>query len=161
MARADPRAIVTVEILVKRDEILPVRVGLKFLRAAENRPAAVFVAEKNPRESMGNLTRDFPEVEHLAGPCRALDLVAVTKKEMKFLQRFNEQKIHWEPDRSAPIGIAAKQTGGRFRGLVIDPIFHAVSLEHIRVIVVKARERAYAVGRKKFIFIQHIAQHPC
>ena len=129
MAGADARAIVAVEVFVKRDEIPPVRIVLKFLRTAENRPAAVFVAEKNPRESLGNFACDLPQIEHFAGACRAFDFVAVAKEVMKLLQRFNEQKIHREPDRPAPIGVAAEQSGARLRRLVIDAVFRAVAPE--------------------------------
>src|SRR5262249_44801241 len=89
------------------------------------------------------------------------DLVAVAEEEMKFLERFNEQKIYREPDRSAPVGVAAKQAGARLRRLVIDPVLHAIRLERIGMIPVKTRQRPDAVGRKKLIFIQHVVQHPC
>ena len=40
VAGADAGAVVAVEVFVERHEIAPMRVVLKFLRAAENRPAA-------------------------------------------------------------------------------------------------------------------------
>jgi hypothetical protein len=52
MARADAGAVVTVEILMKGDEVSPVGISLKLLRAAEDRPPSVFVAQKDARESL-------------------------------------------------------------------------------------------------------------
>src|SRR6266536_1190104 len=41
MAGADSGPVIAVEVLVEQDEIFPVRIVLKFLHAAEHRPAAV------------------------------------------------------------------------------------------------------------------------
>ena len=43
-----------------------------------------------------------------AGSRRALHLEIVAVVVMEFLQRFDDQEIDREPDRSAPVGIAAE-----------------------------------------------------
>ena len=80
----------------------------------------------------------------------------VAKKEMKLLQRFNEQKIHWEPDRSARLKVAAEQAGARLRRLSRPDIPCHRPLAYTGDRGEKREERADAVGRKKFILIQHI-----
>src|SRR5271157_3948818 len=46
MACSQTSAIISVEILVEQDVILPVRIGLKFLRSPVNRSTASLVAEE-------------------------------------------------------------------------------------------------------------------
>jgi hypothetical protein len=52
MAGANACAVVTMETLVKGDEVSPIGVSLKLLRAAEDRPPSVLVAKKNARQSL-------------------------------------------------------------------------------------------------------------
>src|SRR5689334_12522674 len=47
MAGADAGAVVTMEILMEGDQITPVRIILKFLFVAENRPSLIGVEQKN------------------------------------------------------------------------------------------------------------------
>ena|SRR5215831_3922007 len=47
MARAEAGAIITMEILVKQDQVAPVRVFLKLPRAAVYRPPAIPVPEED------------------------------------------------------------------------------------------------------------------
>src|SRR5438067_6433261 len=51
MAGADRRARVAVEVLVKRNQIVPVRIALEQVDAAEHRTPAVSVVEEDPREA--------------------------------------------------------------------------------------------------------------
>ena len=53
---------------------------------------------------------------------RAFDLEVVAEVVMELLQRFDQQEVHREPDRPAPVGIAAEQSGARIRRLVVDAI---------------------------------------
>ena len=90
VAGSDARTVVAVEILVKGNEVAPMRVCLKFFRAAENRPASLLIEEKNAREPLRNIAGYLPKVEHLARIGGAFDFVFITEEEMKFLQGFNE-----------------------------------------------------------------------
>ena len=44
MAGADARSIIAMEILIKEDVILPVRILLEFIRPAKDRPLAGFIS---------------------------------------------------------------------------------------------------------------------
>ena len=47
MAGADARTIIAVEILVERNQVAPVRIALKLLGIAEDRPSPILVARKD------------------------------------------------------------------------------------------------------------------
>ncbi len=78
MAGSDAGSVVAVKVFMKGNEIAPVGIGLKLLRAAENRLAAVAAAEKDARESLRDFTSDFPKVLHPPRSGRTFDLVTVT-----------------------------------------------------------------------------------
>ena len=90
MAGADTGAVIAMETFVKWDEIAPVRVVLKFLGAAENRSATVFIAQKDICEPLGNVSGGLPEIDHSAGVGGTLDFVLIAVEKMKFLQRLDQ-----------------------------------------------------------------------
>src|SRR5205085_11933336 len=53
VARPDARAVVAVKVLVEQHVVAPVRIFLKFLRAAVDRAAARFVARENLDHAIG------------------------------------------------------------------------------------------------------------
>ena len=55
VARPQARAVVAMEIFVEQDVVLPVWIGLKFLRAAVNRPPPGLVPQEDPRQPVGDL----------------------------------------------------------------------------------------------------------
>src|SRR6266446_8524316 len=77
---------------------------------------------------------------------------------MELLKRLDEQKIHGEPDGSAPIGVSPEKRGLRFGRLIIDTMLHAVDIQHIGMVHVKPRQRAYSMRREEFVFIQHVTE---
>src|SRR5712692_10107818 len=99
VAGTDAGAVVTMKILVEEDEILPVRVALKLLRATVDRSPTVRAVQKDARETAGEFCRDLPQGHLLTRAGRAFYLVAVTQVVMKLLQRLDEQIVDWEPDR--------------------------------------------------------------
>src|SRR3954453_514415 len=56
VARPKARSVISVEVLVEPDVILPMRIGLEFLRASVYRPAAGLIAGEDPSQSI----RNFP-----------------------------------------------------------------------------------------------------
>ena len=110
--------------------------------------------------SYGATIRRLLPIESASVPSRReLDGEVAAEVEMKFLQRFDEQEIYRKPDRSPPVGIAPEQARGRFTRLVIHAVFHAHDAERVRMLAVKARQCAYAVGRQEFIFVQHVTKN--
>src|SRR5256885_17203857 len=63
MARADPGAVVAVEVLVKQDQVAPVWVALELLGATVDRSPPVAAAKEDPREPPRQLGGHLPEVE--------------------------------------------------------------------------------------------------
>src|SRR5215469_12663935 len=53
MACAETRTVVTMEILVEENVVLPVRIFLKLLRSAVHRALPACIAQKDARESSG------------------------------------------------------------------------------------------------------------
>src|SRR5262249_10307752 len=108
VARAHAGAVVTMEVLVEEDQVLPVRVFLIQSVRPMNRTPAVGSPQENllrpPREFGGA----FPQRHPLPGTGRALYLEFVAQIVVELLQRFDEQKVHREPYRSAPVRIAAE-----------------------------------------------------
>src|SRR5580692_1919461 len=158
VARADARAVVAVKILVEEEQILPVRIALEKFGAAGDRAAAVLAAHENMNEAAGNLGGDFPEVRFTARARREFDFEVLTVIVMVFLQGFDQEIVHREPDRSTPVGIAAKNAAGGFGGLVIDAADVAIDLDFGRVIEVIAGKRANTIGRKEFGFGEHAGE---
>ena len=78
MAGTEPRAVVTMEVFVEKEVVAPVEIGLKFLRAAVNRPAAVPVDQKDPAEAVRDFLGDFEKVHHFPRPGGTLDFEVVS-----------------------------------------------------------------------------------
>ena len=74
---------------------------------------------------------------------------------METAQRLDQQKIHREPYRPAPVGVAAEKPCGRFRRLIVNLMVYSGNIQHVRMLFVIARERANAMRRQKLFFIEH------
>ena len=79
---------------------------------------------------------------------------------MELLQRFDQQVVHREPDRTAPVRVAAEQTAGRLGRLVVHAVLGLAEREHVWMLGVVARDRADAVGREELVLVQHEPQDP-
>src|SRR5258708_20708282 len=103
MAGGGSGAIVAMKVFVEKDEVAPVRIALKKLGAARYGPAATRIAEKNVNEPPGNFRGYLPEIGFGAGMRGALHLKIFAVVVVKFLEGFDEEIIHREPDWTAPI----------------------------------------------------------
>ena len=74
VAGAEPRAVVTVEIFVKQDQIAPVRIVLELGRPAVDRPLSIGVAQKRASQPADKLLRHFEQRHVAAGTGRTLHL---------------------------------------------------------------------------------------
>src|SRR2546427_5511289 len=70
VACAHAGAIVAVEVFVEENQVAPVGVPLERFRPAEDRPAPVLAAQKDPGEPPRELAGDLPEVQPYPGPGR-------------------------------------------------------------------------------------------
>src|SRR6516225_1972534 len=110
MTGAKAGACVPVKIFVKWNEVVPIRIPLKQVDRAKHRPTAIRVVEEDSGEPSRDLPGDFPERHHPAGSSRAFDPIAIAEIMVELLQRFDDQEIDGEPDRTAPVGVAAEET---------------------------------------------------
>src|SRR6516165_10607981 len=131
---------------------------LQFVDVAESGSSAVFVAQEKARQASTQFVRHFVDCDEPPRAGRAFDFEFVAVVVMELLQRFDEQVIDGEPDRSAPVGIAAEKVGVRLAGLISDGMGHAANPEYVRVVLMDLRNRADAKVGKKLGFVEHALQ---
>src|SRR5258706_14478743 len=103
MAGADTVPAITVEVLVERNVIAPVRIVLKSHVGAKDRPAALLVAQKDVCEPSSQLFRYLPYRQFRAGAGWVFYQEIVAIELMVFLECFDQQEIDGEPDRPGPV----------------------------------------------------------
>ena len=72
VAGPEPRAVVTVEIFVKENQIAPVRIVLELGRPAVHWPSPIGIAQKRARQPADKLLRHLEQRQVAAGTGRAL-----------------------------------------------------------------------------------------
>ena len=88
----------------------------KLLGAAEDRAAAVGVAQEDAASAAATARRrPRQSVSICAGAGRALDPEVVAVVVVELLQRLDQQVVDREPDRPAPVRVAAEQAGASTR----------------------------------------------
>src|SRR4051794_6887155 len=75
-------------------------------------------------------------MQHLPGPDRALDPEIVTVIAVKPAQGFDDQEIHLQPDRPAPIRVPAEHAALRIARHIADAQPRRPVLEDIRMLPV-------------------------
>lgn len=88
----------------------------------------------------GKAQRKFPTKFSFHRASGKFSSDVVYKKMVKLLQRLDQQEIHREPNRPAPVRISAEQTTGRFGGLVIDLIRSSIGGKRKRLVPVNSRK---------------------
>src|SRR5580700_4124026 len=159
VTRAEAGAIVSMEVFIEEQQVPPVRIALEKFGAAGNGAAAVFATNENMNEAARNFGSHFPKIGFAPCTSREFDFEVFTIIVVVFLQGFDEEIVHGEPDGAAPVGIAAKNTAGGFSRLVIDAADMVIDLDFVRVIEVITGEGANAIGRKEFSFVEHSAEN--
>src|SRR5215470_6541965 len=79
---------------------------------------------------------------------------------MQMSQRLDCEKIERKPDRSAPVGIAAEQSGPRFARLVVETSDTSVQVDNERMFAVVAGQRSEPVRRQEFRLVEHTRENP-
>src|SRR5437667_12491578 len=110
MAGPNSSSRVTVEVLVKENQIAPMWVGLELFEISEHRPATSLVLEKYACHPARQFARYLPQGHHLSRSSRELDLEVVAEVVVKVLHRLDEQVVRRKPDRAAPVEVTTKQT---------------------------------------------------
>src|SRR6516164_11325697 len=116
---ADATAGVAVEVLVEGQQVVPVRVGLEEVDVAEDRAAAALVVEEDRNETAGEVVGQDGQGDLASGADGVLDEDVVAEEPGIPVQRLDDQVVDREPDRAAPVGVAAEQAGGGLARLVV------------------------------------------
>src|SRR5689334_17598095 len=98
MAGAHAGSGVAMEVLVKENQIMPVRVGLELFKISEYRPAALFILKKDAGHAARKLTRHLPQVHHGSRAGGKFYFEIRAQIVMELLQRLDQQVIYREPD---------------------------------------------------------------
>src|SRR5580704_4216 len=133
---------IAVEVLVKENQVTPVRVSLELFQVGEYRPAALFVTKKDVCQPARQFTRYVPQRLHVSRSGREFDFEIVTEIVVELLQGLDQQKIHWEPDWATPVRIASEHSGQRFARFIIRSVLGSVDVEYVRMFPVELRQRA-------------------
>src|SRR5207245_9790877 len=106
MAGPNSSSRVTVEVLVKQDQIAPMWVGLELFEISEHRPATSLILKKYACHPARQFARYLPQVHHLSRSSRELDFEVVAAIVVNLMQRLDEQLVSRERDRAGPDGVA-------------------------------------------------------
>ena len=110
------------------------------------------------RQPARKFTRDLLERHHVSRTGRAFDLERFAVKEVITLERFDDEKIDREPNRSAPVRVAAEKIAGSLTRDIVDAMFFVARAEDVGLLAMDARNGAQAMRREKFVFVEHVAQ---
>jgi hypothetical protein len=127
------RAVVSMEVFVEEDVVLPVRIGLEFLRTAVHGAAARLISQEYALQAIGDFACNFEQIHQITRPGRAFDLEVVAIVEIELQQSANQQRIHRHPDGPAPIGIPPEHSRVRFCRQVVHTVLMALHMDDIRM----------------------------
>ena len=96
---------------------------------AVHRPLAVLVARERGDQPLADLDRHLAQVHHLARAGRALDLEVVAVVAVQLEQRAQDHEVHREPDRPAPVRVAAEHPAVGLGRQVADLVVLAAPVE--------------------------------
>ena len=125
---------------------LPVLILLEFVDVAVHGTPAVVVAGEDAAHAARQLGRNLPQCQILARTRGALHLEVVAQVVVEALQRLDQQEVHREPDRPAPVGVAAEESGAGFARLVVHPVLGAADVQHVGI---ASRDAARAPGCRR------------
>src|SRR2546423_5823901 len=120
MRRAEAGAGIALEICVEPIEIAVVIRAERVTAGTFERSLAISVAKPKTNQAIRYFVRDFVQLQVAPGTSRAFDFEIVAVVVMKFLKRLDEQIIDRQPDRAAPIRVAAENICLRFGRIVAD-----------------------------------------
>ena len=109
VAGANAGAIVTMEVLIKHEIILPVGIALEGLLTSKDWSLAFSIACKNGDEPVRDMLSDLVKIRHLAAAGGEFNLEVFSVITEVDNQGANNHDIDWHPDRTAPVAVAAEQ----------------------------------------------------
>src|SRR5581483_5345098 len=109
-----------VEVLVERDQVVPRGVALEEVVASEDRPRSVGALHEDRDEARRELVGHLLERQMPAGASRALDDEVVAEVAVVHPQRLQQEVVDGEPNRSAPVRVAAEEARRRLARFVVE-----------------------------------------
>src|ERR1041384_2117690 len=138
MTRAKTAAGLAVKVFVKQNQIAPVRVGRVLLDFAVTGTHPFLVRQEGAGEPARDFLRHFFQVHHLPGADRAFHLKTVAEEEMITLERFHDEEVNREPNRSAPVRVATEEIARALAWHVIDAMFFVADMKDVGMIAMVA-----------------------
>src|SRR6266567_8627154 len=99
VARAQPRPVVSVEVLVEQEVIAPVGIGLELLGPTVDGPPTALIAKEQAAQPVRDLLGNLEEVHLVARTGRAFNLEAVAVVQIEAQERPDEHDVDRHPDR--------------------------------------------------------------
>jgi hypothetical protein len=100
-------SIVTVEVFIEQQMILPMGVVLEDLLTSKDRPEALCITREDGRQPVRELLGDLIEIHHLATACREFNFEVISVIYEIDEQGTNNHVVDGHPDRAAPVAVAA------------------------------------------------------
>src|SRR5437660_73416 len=111
VAGTEAGAVIAMEVLIKQDEITPVRVVLKLPGSAIDRTPALLIAQEDAGQPPRDFLGDLIEVHAPSGSCRTFHGKVIAVVGVIVQQGADDQAVDRHPDGSPPIRVAAKHAG--------------------------------------------------
>src|SRR5262245_21283180 len=108
MACTESGAIVAVEVLVKQDEVAPIRVLLELSSSPVYRPATVLVPHKDASQPARDLLGHLVQRHSVPITRRTFDREVIAVIHVVLQQRPDDQRVHGHPVWPSPIRVAAE-----------------------------------------------------
>lgn len=142
---SQPSAGVAMKVLVKQHPLTKTRSVVGAGIVPQRRTEALLVGQKQRHEPPGEIIRDVSQAELFARARGVLHEQAISVVAVKGVERLDQQKVHREPHRTAPVGVAPEHPAVTLRRLVSDHVLSAVDPEDVGLLEVAPRERTDAV----------------
>ena len=139
VARSNPGTVICVKIFKERDVITPVWIVLECFIPTKDSAASLLIAQKDPHHAMGNVIRNFIQRNLVARKCWAFHEEVIAVIMMKLLERFHDQVIDREPDRTPPIRIASEHARCRLAGRIRNAMLLTVGVQDKRAVAMELR----------------------
>src|SRR5271155_704745 len=144
MAGPQSCAVISVEVFIEQQEILPMRIGLEFLRSSVHRPPARGISQKDPGQSIGNFPGYLEQVHQVARTGGTLNLEAVAVIQEIRQQSADEHRVYRHPNGTSPVGVATVHACVGFGGKIVDAVLLTFDRNNIRMLRMKAGKRPYS-----------------
>ena len=116
-------AIVAVEVFVELKIVAPVRVLVRFIRTAVDRPTPILASQEDAGQATRELFCDLIEIHLPAGTRRTLHDEVVAVVGVVLQQCANNERVHRHPNGPAPVRVATEHARVRFPWQIRYAIF--------------------------------------